>query len=203
VAALAALYVQDIVERIPQGPISLVGYSFGGAVALALAAALQQRERTVAQVILLDARPRARDAGHELDLQTALAALLQTLDIPPSRLRGGADPDPLATLAALLAPEVGEAPGLRSFLGLLLASAQDAERLLADFRPQLPSVPVHLLRVEGSDEQGGDYGWSRYGSLASVQTIPGQHYSILRPPYLQTTLQALAGLLIGAGREQR
>ena len=195
VVELAALYAQDIVWRIPQGPLVLIGYSFGGPVALAITETLLTMNRAVERVILLDARPSAKDAPQELDAQTTLVALLDTLGIPASRIQSSGHADPLAALAALLAPDAEQAPGLRSFIGSVLESAQGAAKMFAAWQPRLPNVPVHLLRVAGHEERGADYGWSLYGSLASVQTIPGQHYSILRPPYLASTMQAVRSLL--------
>jgi len=195
VVELSALYARDIAERIPAGPIVLIGYSFGGPVALAIAEALLTMQRAVERVILLDARPSPQDAPRQLDAQTALVALLDTLGIPASRLPSSAQAEPLAAFTSLLVPDAEEAEGLRAFLGSVLESAQDAARMFTDWRPHLPSVPVHLLRVEGNAERGADYGWSLHGSLASVQTLPGQHYSLLRPPYLATTMQAVRGLL--------
>ena len=202
VQELAALYAQDLIRCVPQGPLALIGYSFGGAVALEIAGALLQRQRAVDLVILLDARPGAGGAPRHLDAQTALAALLDTLGLPASSVQSAAQGDPLSVLTSHLLPDLQEAEGLRSFLDLLFESARDAERLLSDWRPRLPPVPVHLLRVEGGGDQDADYGWSQHGALASVQEIPGQHYSLLRPPYLETTMQAVRSLLERGGMKR-
>lgn len=218
VADLAPLYARDLALHIPQGPLVLVGYSFGGAVAIELAASLLRLQRRVDRVLLLDARPGTRGTSRELDEQTAIAALLQTLGIPEDLVQARGHDDALAGLTSLLVPELREAQntqeteetretpgtheqgGLRSFLALLLENARCATRQLAAWQPHLPPLPVHLLRVEGPADEAPDYGWSQHGDLASVQVIPGQHYSLLRPPYLDSTVAAVRALLVHSGR---
>ncbi|MBL9005521.1 MAG: amino acid adenylation domain-containing protein [Myxococcales bacterium] len=216
VADLAALYARDLALCIPQGPLILLGYSFGGAVAIELAASLLRQQRPVDRVILLDARPGTRGAAQELDERTAISALLQTLGIPEDLVPARGQDDALAGLTSLLVPDLRDTPktqetkgtegteeaqetheagGLRGFFALLLDNARRATQQLAAWQPHLPPLPVHLLRVEGPADEAPDYGWSQHGDLASVQVIPGEHYSLLRPPYLDSTMAAIRALL--------
>ncbi|KKW67441.1 enterobactin synthase [Lampropedia cohaerens] len=55
--ALAAQYVQRVLEIQPQGPIHLLGWSVGGIIAQAMAVELQQRGIATGLVALLDAYP--------------------------------------------------------------------------------------------------------------------------------------------------
>lgn len=193
VAELALRYAHDLCQQIPQGRLILVGYSFGGAVAIELAEALRAQQRDVDQIILIDTRPIPQQA--ELDGRTALAGLVEALGISPQRLSDATQPDELSALTSLLAPDVKEAQGLRSFLLQVLESAQHATQLFAKWSAHIPNLPVHLLRTEEQDATSLDYGWSRYGALSSVQTIAGQHHSLLRSPYLDGTMRAIAALI--------
>ncbi len=193
VAELALRYANDLCQQIPQGRLILVGYSFGGAVAIELAEALRAQQREVDQIILIDTRPIPQHA--ELDGKTALAGLVEALGLSPQRLSDVTQPDELSALTSLLAPDVKEAQGLRSFLLQVLEGAQHATQLFAKWSAHIPNLPVHLLRTEEQDAASLDYGWSRYGALSSVQTIAGQHHSLLRSPYLNGTMRAIAALI--------
>jgi thioesterase domain-containing protein len=191
---LATLYAVDIAAHVPPGPLSLIGYSFGGVVALETAVQLASMQREVERVILLDSRPtvsQRRSESLEFDEEDAIYAIADTLGIPANRLQGATTEHVLDRLTALLAPDLGEATGLRGFVALLVDSARRSMRMMRDWQPRFPRCAVHLVRVTQDDKNGPDYGWGQFGSLASVMTIPGQHYSILRPPYLETTLAAI------------
>lgn len=195
---LATLYAVDIAAHVPPGPLSLIGYSFGGVVALETAVQLASMQREVERVILLDSRPtvsQRRSESLEFDEEDAIYAIADTLGIPANRLQGAPTEHVLDRLTALLAPDLGEATGLRGFVALLVDSARQSMRMMRDWQPRFPRCAVHLVRVTQDDKNGPDYGWGQFGGLASVMTIPGQHYSILRSPYLETTLAAIRDLL--------
>ena len=50
-------YLRDIEELAPDGPVHLLGWSFGGAIALAVAGALRRRGRELGGIVVLDAYP--------------------------------------------------------------------------------------------------------------------------------------------------
>jgi thioesterase domain-containing protein len=62
-AALAASHADRIAALYPAGPIRLLGWSFGGALALCLAAELRSRGRTVSFVGMLDTRRPLNDSA--------------------------------------------------------------------------------------------------------------------------------------------
>lgn len=51
---MAQLYLSRILEKIPQGPLIFVGWSFGGLVAFETACCLERKEERTARVVLLD-----------------------------------------------------------------------------------------------------------------------------------------------------
>ncbi|OKH85011.1 hypothetical protein EB75_01820 [Mycobacterium sp. ST-F2] len=64
---MAATYADRIQAAQPSGPYHLLGWSFGGVVAHAVAVELQRRGATVARLVLLDAEPSLRVANQAVD----------------------------------------------------------------------------------------------------------------------------------------
>jgi thioesterase domain-containing protein/aryl carrier-like protein len=81
IAELATEYA-DAVERIaPAGPVRLLGWSFGGSVALLIAQELRRRGREVGFVGMLDARTDTAEDG-EFDATAVLGGLLREMGFP-------------------------------------------------------------------------------------------------------------------------
>jgi thioesterase domain-containing protein len=74
IPAIAASYVKDLRQRVPRGPYSLLGWSFGGAVAYEMARQIVQEEDTVNFVAMCDVGP--DDMGQMPDSADAAFALL-------------------------------------------------------------------------------------------------------------------------------
>ncbi|MGH3190637.1 MAG: amino acid adenylation domain-containing protein, partial [Streptosporangiaceae bacterium] len=91
IGEMAADYLRQIQDIQPSGPYYLVGWSFGGIVAHAMATSLQDRQEEVALLAVLDAyppngHPGRDDPGEDEILRSALGALGQDL---AARLRDG------------------------------------------------------------------------------------------------------------------
>ncbi|MHA3022899.1 non-ribosomal peptide synthase/polyketide synthase [Mycobacterium sp. BMJ-28] len=81
IAELARDYADSVQQVAPSGPVRLLGWSFGGAMALLIAQELTRRGRTVGFVGMLDARTDiAPDA--EFDADAALGSLLREMGFP-------------------------------------------------------------------------------------------------------------------------
>ncbi len=84
IEALAAQYAAGIVERQPDGPVHLLGWSVGGIIAQAIAVHLQSQGRAVGALVLLDAYPsECWRAEPEPDPVAALRALLAIAGYDP------------------------------------------------------------------------------------------------------------------------
>ena len=76
---MAANYADRIQENHPTGPYHLLGWSFGGVVAHAVAVELEQRGAVVARLILLDAEPSLRSmASHAVDKKHVVDEVLRS-----------------------------------------------------------------------------------------------------------------------------
>jgi amino acid adenylation domain-containing protein len=79
----AARYVAELRRVQPSGPYRLLGWSFGGVVAQAMATQLQRDGEQVAILVLLDAYPVAGRGPVEFTPGQALAAVLASLGVEP------------------------------------------------------------------------------------------------------------------------
>ncbi|MGV9801587.1 amino acid adenylation domain-containing protein, partial [Mycobacterium sp. NPDC003449] len=79
IADLAAQYVDTVTAVAPDGPVRLLGWSFGGSLALLMAQELVRRGREVGFVGLLDARTDLADPATEFDAPAVLAGLLREM----------------------------------------------------------------------------------------------------------------------------
>jgi amino acid adenylation domain-containing protein len=180
VQQLAAAYIRELRERDDPQPFCLLGYSFGGLVAVEMARQLQLSGVTPPVVVLIDAAypagchqneswsqkiQRYRYHWRELAKGGGLAHIL-------SRMRHGA-----ARLAHRATTTVGvslTANGVRD-VGDLQGIASDIYRIKSY------NGRVHLFRAESQIEflgGGEDLGWAGVLSNLVVEAVPGDHGTI-------------------------
>ncbi|CAI8726110.1 arthrofactin-type cyclic lipopeptide synthetase C [Pseudomonas sp. IT-P260] len=201
VEAAAAFYLQAIEQIHPQGPLHLIGHSFGGWVAHAMAAQLQAAGREVASLTLIDSEAPGGDgtAGKPYTATAALQRLIDTLQlscgkslgIDPATFANADDTTQLRLLhegmvrAGVLSeravPDAMHGP-VRTF----------ASALRTVYQPRLAYTgPVRLVLVDDPtlDEWGNQReqaavleGWQRQVSDLAVWYGPGNHFTILKAP---------------------
>ncbi|EZP30954.1 non-ribosomal peptide synthase/polyketide synthase [Pseudomonas sp. RIT288] len=201
VEAAAAFYLQAIEQIHPQGPLHLIGHSFGGWVAHAMAAQLQAAGREVASLTLIDSEAPGGDgtAGKPYTATAALQRLIDTLQlscgkslgIDPATFANADDTTQLRLLHAGMvragvlseraAPNAMHGP-VRTF----------ASALRTVYQPRLAYTgPVRLVLVDDPtlDEWGNQReqaavleGWQRQVSDLAVWYGPGNHFTILKAP---------------------
>jgi len=201
VEAAAAFYLQAIEQIHPQGPLHLIGHSFGGWVAHAMAAQLQAAGREVASLTLIDSEAPGGDgtAGKPYTATAALQRLIDTLQlscgkslgIDPATFANADDTTQLrllhdgmvraGVLSERAAPDAMHGP-VRTF----------AAALRTVYQPRLAYTgPVRLVLVDDPtlDEWGNQReqaavlaGWQRQVSDLAVWYGPGNHFTILKAP---------------------
>jgi len=171
----AAGYVEVIARELPEGPIDLLGWSFGGLVAWEMALGLREVGREVGALVLLDTpAPDGRLEGGPA-LGRAASILWGIGDDQPDAPRIVA----AARGAGAIPRDLGDAEAIAWLLGV-------AARLgaMERYRPRPYDGDVVLVRATGSpggDPGDGSLGWRRLvrGNL-TVERAPGSHYTIVR-----------------------
>ena len=189
IEALATRMIASASEGRPAGPWTLCGYSMGGLLAWEMARQLLDAGQTIHALLLLDApaphtvgarapAPRAQDKGplYEALLSQARAAGL-TGDAPESALRAELDRG-FEALFAYTAPR--QPLAIPAFL--LRATHHD------------PRLEAYLGHPAFRDE---DFGWTPLLPQLSVQTLPGDHFSLMAPPYVDAVAAAIERALLG------
>ncbi len=203
VEEMADAYCRAIVQVQPSGPYHLGGWSFGGLVALAMARRLEAGGERVARLLLLDpttvpAELRGQGVDDVAELML-VARDLGGLTGRPIEISAGelAAVDPGRRLDVLL-ERVGAAGGLPPDLdpGRLRRLAHLYRTNLRAGLAYVPlpcAAPVTLvLPADGTGYDGGAL-WREVavGGL-EVVAVPGDHYSMLRPPHVEALCRKLA-----------
>ncbi|AUX43554.1 uncharacterized protein SOCE26_050040 [Sorangium cellulosum] len=203
-AELCAQYAQGIMTQTSGGPLALVGYCFGGLSALELAVQLEDAGADVEQVIMLEteAPGSANPSPGPFDRAAALCRVARVwgLDVDAATLQGLSEEQAIQRVAASISTADLASTDVESTLRAILDSQEAHLGMLDSWTLRMPDVPVHLLRVSALREDAPqDYGWAAHRALASVQGLPGDHFGIVRPAYMETTSRALGELLTHPG----
>ncbi|HVR11865.1 MAG TPA: amino acid adenylation domain-containing protein, partial [Thermoanaerobaculia bacterium] len=219
VEGLAAHYLAALAAVAPAGPYALGGWSLGGAVAYEMACQLRAAGEEVRTLALIDPAPLAAAAPGPGVPEARLVAEF-AYDLLALAGRGGAAPGeawsrsvdlsmPLPRLAAaaqeagLLPPELGPDEVARLFELFRIT-----RRALDRYRPSpYPGRLTLLLAARpaaGHARNGRPHpaaAWTRLaGGGAEIESLPGDHYSIMRAPAVAALAGALARRLVSGRR---
>jgi thioesterase domain-containing protein len=205
VEAAATSYVHEVNAVCPDGPVHLLGHSFGGWVALEMAHQLRAMNRSVASLTIIDSEAPADDGAHgrehtSIEVLTKLTEILElsagtTLNIDAAELELLDETRQLELLhqrmvQAGLVPPNTRAEMLRGVLGTFGAA------LRTNYRPEhLYLGPLRLVLVtDGSlDEEANQRqhhdtleGWRQLAPNLTDWHGPGNHMTVLKQPQVQT-----------------
>jgi len=160
---IAAVYVAQLVERYPRGPILIVSFCVGALIALEMAAQLAARGRPVTQLVLLDPslpknrgvdlkRERKRKAGREngaapLPDSFRVRGLWQKVRDAAWRIAGGRE-DPAETLQSFREKLLTKEERGRSKMPGVPQSVEARAKLqfaLSRYKPRQFDGPVEIL----------------------------------------------------------
>jgi amino acid adenylation domain-containing protein len=205
VAALATAYVAALRDVQPQGPYLLGGWSFGGLVAFEMAQQLHAQGQSVALLALIDSWAPQPDDTAPNDDDTLLAGFAHDLGrtfgkpsaLTLADLRRVAPAQRLgfvvaqAHAAEVLPPDIGEEQ-VRRALAVFAANSQ----AMRDYQPQPYAGNVALLRASAQptvESPDALLGWDAFvTSGIALHAIPGDHYSMIRPPHVQVLAERLS-----------
>lgn len=212
---MAADYLQAIQTIQPQGPYLLGGWSMGGVVAFEIAQQLHRQRQPVALLALLDSW--APSSGKPIDAAAEPEADRQLLAQFLGDLRGRfakdlpALPDDLAQLdsteqlnyileQARLLEFLFPTEGLPQ-LGRLFQTFKANVRAMWGYRPQVYPDRITLFQASESAFTAGTgtiqppdpaSSWPRFSTEpVEMYLVPGDHYTMLAEPHVQTLAERL------------
>jgi thioesterase domain-containing protein len=185
---MAQLYLDALNELQPQGPYILLGYSFGGLVALEMAQRLSRDGKEIALLVLMDTYPHPRyfPAGQRLWLAAKKAnghlANMKRMPIGAAfsylvrgikRRLGGAKGHDHGALAT--------EPHRLSFAQTTAHVKESDFRALARYRPRFYEGKIKFVRPETNSYLPNNPTalWKSLVSELEVETVPGDHLGMV------------------------
>ena len=206
---MAADYLELIRSQQAAGPYFLGGWSMGGAVAFEMARQLRSQDEEVAFLGLLDTSPPVEgsafsgeaceeayldlfvlglglpDHGAHLRRELSGLDLGEALKRALAQLRGGGGPDADVDLAHL-----------RERYQLFKSHV----RSVALYHPRPYDGEVTFFRPRGSSQEELIDGWSALCRRVEVQVVPGDHFTMVREPFVRELAARLRDQLEIAGK---
>ena len=219
VEAMAAHYLEELRGVQPEGPYFIGGWSMGGVVAFEMARRLQAEGQQVSMLALLDSV--VPDAGHKLFEKLAasvrtngrrasrqrkeearlLFTFAQDMGLSPEQL--GLSHDDLHTVEpeeqlAYVLERARQARVLPADIELSVIKQlydvfKNNSRALANYVPQKYAGAALLLKAQERLTREADpaHGWGEFIEQLEVQSIPGNHFTIVREPHVRVLAERL------------
>ncbi|MFJ3410845.1 orfamide A non-ribosomal peptide synthetase OfaC [Pseudomonas protegens] len=201
VEVAARHYLEAITAEYPDGPLHLIGHSFGGWVAFEMAGALQAAGREVVSLTLIDSeapggngalgRPYTTTAALWRLIESMQLAAGQDMGIDPERFAAEDDGMQMHLLHAgmvrvgLLSPRADpramHGPA-RTFASALRTRYQPRRPYQGKVRLVLADDPSLDAAGNRREQQGMVQGWRRQAAHLQVWYGPGNHFSLLKAP---------------------
>jgi acetoacetyl-CoA synthetase len=198
---MAAFYLDSIKDVQPHGPYILLGYSFGGLVALEMAQRMTRRGENVALLVLVDAYPHPRYLSPPQRLGLMARRALRNVS-EPKQIRQrltrassfvGRRFEPLLPVAGVANCGNG-LPGIcrLSFEQTTLRVKEKAYVALARYRPQVYGGKIKFVKSESDSYFPADPVpvWTHLAVDFEFETVPGSHLEMVT-----TDFHDLAGVL--------
>ena len=197
---MASFYLEKLEELYPHGPYILIGYSFGGLVALEIAQRMLDKGESVAQLILLDAYPHPRHLS--LPQRMSLLATRVKTHLGNMRKMPLSEAMSFAFRAAKRRLRMGapvidseghlETPNSPFIKADLARVKQKAFVAYANYRPRFFRGNINFVTTEIKSFFPKDPAavWGKLAEGLQVEVIPGDHLNIVT-----THFETLASVL--------
>ena len=202
-AVMARDYVELVERQLGRGPCHLFGWSFGGVVALEMARLMTLDGRDVVSTTLLDSQVMTAMRPPEPGSPELIVWFAHDMGIaiPGDELAGLDEDQALARLAARVAaasifPGHVGVPELARFLRVFEANLAAGR---GHHGQPFPGDVTLIAATEAEEPLPPDHGFRPLvaGHL-ELRSMPGDHYSLLRPPQVDALARAFDELLAAA-----
>jgi acetoacetyl-CoA synthetase len=201
---MASFYLDELRVIQPQGPCILIGYSFGGLIALEMARRLTGEGKSVALLAMVDTYPHPAylPTGQRLSLMAKrIAGHLSTIG---HKTPGGAFSHVQSAFKRRLQTSntrgsEGPAIGQRlSFEQTMLRVRESDLQAMKQYRPQFYPGRIRFVRPEANSYLPADpvKVWKSLAAELEVETVPGDHLGMIT-----THFDSLAAVLTRYVRE--
>jgi amino acid adenylation domain-containing protein len=195
VDGIAADYIAAIRQVQPHGPYALAGWSFGGVVAYEMACQMTAAGEQISVLALIDA-----GIAHSFAIRRAL---ISAGEGPTIGLNGEHSEELFARFWSHgvswgVIPTNASERDARRIFQVFSANAQ----ALFDYRPGAYNGELLLLLAQnqaGAARHSPQREWARSCSHLTVRQLPGDHFSLLKPPRVKALADALWACLSAAG----
>ncbi|MGA9510082.1 MAG: alpha/beta fold hydrolase [Candidatus Sulfotelmatobacter sp.] len=196
---MAQFYLEALKELQPEGPYVLIGYSFGGLVALEMAQRLSAEGKHIQLLVLVDAYPHPRQMSGRQRLRLGMQRTKRRI----SQMGQQPLPDAISYFVGGLKRRFGLPEGHNhsphspegSRLSLATTTLQVKSKAyvaLARYRPRLYRGKIKFLKSEGDEYFPGDPVpiWVSLAEDFEVEIVPGTHLDMVT-----THFESLAAVL--------
>ena len=192
ITALAAGYVDDLLEIPNAEPYRIAGYCSGGMVAVEVGRQLQQRGKQVERVLLIDA-PFLE--GAQFDLRVLEAAVSQ-----PGKPFAATLEEAVRKVATYIVGNDWSFGNGADFIDRMVTGGVSNLRTFQGWVPQPTSVATTLLSADEristllyeKDATKNATSWNKFlGQSPDLVNVPGNHHSMLQPPHVAHLAEVL------------
>jgi arthrofactin-type cyclic lipopeptide synthetase C len=205
VEAAAAVYLREIEAIRPDGYVHLIGHSFGGWVAFEIASRIRASGRSVASLTIIDSDPPGGNglAGREYTSTEVFRELIRVMELA-SKASLGIDPGALdseddagqlrllhegALRVGLMprrsTPSILQGPR-RAFGAALRTCYQPCQSYPDPLWLALADDPCLDDQANQRNQEEISMGWRLWAPQATPWRGPGDHFTILKHPHVQT-----------------
>ncbi|MGA9388925.1 MAG: alpha/beta fold hydrolase [Candidatus Sulfotelmatobacter sp.] len=185
VEQMAESYLDALHELQPRGPYILIGYSFGGLVALEMAQRLSGNGERIAQLLMIDAYPHPRF----LSMSQRLSLMARRTNRHISEMKRQSAPDAITYLFQGLKRRFrmsrvsGDRPELSRFSleRTTMQVKKKAYVAYGQYSPRFYRGKMRFLRAEVNSYFPNDPAsvWGKLASELEVETVPGSHLDMV------------------------
>lgn len=200
---MAHFYLAAINELQPHGPYILIGYSFGGLVALEIAQNLSEVGEEIALLVMIDAYPDIRYMPFGQRLRLRLSRLRRRIFVAWQKSMRGAASYLIDGLAHRMrrAGVLVESPPKGRSLSLSFGAARvkhKSYQALTRYRPSTYRGTIKFVKSESDPYFPRDpiAAWGKFTTNVEVVTVPGDHLSLVT-----THSGSIAAVIMGYLRE--